>query len=119
MIINGITVATPKQGGVTITDEPVWSSNTGRSTTGKMVGDIIAWKTTVAVTWPPLSFSDAKKLRNAIKDAGAFFNIKYNDFSADTLTEKTVYTSNIQRALYSIAEGYRKHTGFTVTFIEQ
>lgn len=119
MVINGVTVAAPKQGGVSITDEPIWASNTGRSSTGKMVGDIVAWKTTVAVTWPPLSFSESKKLRDAIKSAPPFFKIKYPDFSGSTQVEKTVYAGNVPRTLYSIAEGQRRHTGITITFIEQ
>lgn len=119
MIINGITVATPKQGGVVITDEPVWASNTGRSSTGKMIGDVVAWKTTIAVTWPPLSFANAKKIRDAIKNAGTFFTIKYYDFSASAMVEKTVYAGNIPRTLYSLAAGYQKHTDITVTFVEQ
>lgn len=119
MIINGVTVAMPKTGGVVITDEPIWASNTGRSSTGKMIGDVVAWKTTIAVTWPPLSFAEAKKIRDAIKNAGAFFKIKYHDFSADSMVEKTVYASNIPRALYSLAAGYRRHTDITITFVEQ
>lgn len=119
MVINGVEVATPKQGGVVITDEPIWASNTGRSSTGKMIGDIVAWKTTIAVTWPPLSFADAKKIRDAIKTADAFFNIKYYDFSSATMTEKTVYAGNVPRTLYSLAAGYRRHTDVTITFVEQ
>lgn len=125
MIINGITVATPKHGGVVITDEPIWASNTGRSSTGKMIGDIVAWKTTISVTWPPLSFEDIEKIRNAVINAGPFFKIKYYDFNTDSSTkepvlqEKTVYASNIPRTMYSLAEGYQRHTDVTITFVEQ
>ena len=77
MVINGIPVATPKHSGVVITEEPIWASNTGRSSTGKMIGDIIAWKTTIAVSWPPLDFDAAKEIRDAIMNAGSFFKIKY------------------------------------------
>lgn len=119
MVINGVAVAAPKQGGISVTDETIWASNTGRSSTGKMIGDIVAWKTTIAVTWPPLSFSESKKLRDAIKGAGAFFKIKYYDFSASSMVEKTVYAVNVPRVLYSIAAGQQRHTDITVTFIEQ
>lgn len=119
MIINGITVATPKHGGVVITEEPIWASNTGRSSTGKMIGDIVAWKTTIAVTWPPLSFTDAEKIRNAIVNAGPFFEIRYHDFKSDSMQKKTVYAGNIPRTIYSLAEGYQRHTDVTITFVEQ
>lgn len=119
MVINGITVATPSHNGVVITDEPIWSSNTGRSSTGKMIGDIIAWKTTIAVSWPPLSFSAAEKIRDAVINAGPFFKIKYYDFKTDRMQEKTVYAGNIPRTLYSLAAGQQKYTDITITFIEQ
>ncbi len=119
MIINGITVATPKHGGVVITDEPIWASNTGRSSTGKMIGDIVAWKTTITVSWPPLTFGEVEKLRNAIVSADPFFKIKYYDIKTDSMQEKTVYTGNIPRTLYSLAEGYQKYTDITITFVEQ
>lgn len=119
MKINNSTVATPKAGGVVVTDEPIWSSNTGRSTTGKMIGDVIAWKTTVEVSWPPLSFSEAKTLRDAIKNAGPFFEIQYFDFSSSSMITKTVYASNIPRTLYSLSSKYQRYNNITVKFIEQ
>ena len=119
MYINNIKVATPKQGGVVITDEPIWASNTGRSATGKMIGDIVTWKTTVNVTWPPLSLSESKKIVEAIKNAGSYFKIKYRDFSSKEMVEKTVYVSDLPRTVYSLAKGYEKHTDLSATFIER
>ena len=112
-------VADPAKGGVIVTDEPVWASNTGRSTTGKMIGDIVAWKKTVEVTWPPLTFSQASAIRTAIKNAGEFFNITYYDLSASDMVTTKVYCGNIPRALYSLASKYRKYTGITIKFVEQ
>lgn len=126
--INGTQVAEPAFRGVEITEEPVWASNTGRSQTGKMTGDIVAWKKTVAVTFPPLSPSETSLLISTIKNAGAFFPIQFtNDLTAssdptdeDDLAEEIhVYASNIPRTVYSLAHGLRKHEGVTVTFIEQ
>ena len=117
--INGITVAEPAYGGVQITDEPIWASNTGRGSDGKMIGDIVAWKTTVAVTWPPLTFTQSQAIRNAIVNAGPFFNIVYNDFSASSTVTKKVYCGNIPRVLASISSAFQKHTDMTISFIEQ
>ena len=117
--IGTTTVHEPAFGGVSITDEPIWGSNTGRASDGKMVGDIVAWKKTVTVTWPPLSFSDSQTLRNAIVNAGAFFKLTYNDFSSSQTVETTVYCGNIPRAIYSLAQGLQRHTGVTIKFVEQ
>lgn len=119
MVINGIRVSTPKINGITVTDEPIWASNTGRSSTGKMIGDIVAWKTTVAVSWPPLSFDDAKKIRDAVKNAGPFFVIEYYDFDDKKMVSKTVYADHIPRTLYSLVEKSQKYKDITINFTEQ
>ena len=117
--INNVTVAEPKKEGVTITDEPIWASNTGRGSDGKMIGDIVAWKTTVQVEWPVLTFSQTQTIVNALRNAGAFFPITYNDFSSSTTETKTVYCGNIPRTIYSLTQAAQRHTGVTVTFVEQ
>jgi hypothetical protein len=119
MVINGTTVRTPKLGGVVITDEPIWSSKTGRGTDGDMLGEIVAWKTTIAVTWPPLTFSESKKIRNAIKTGGSFFKIKYYDDDVSKMVEKTVYVGNMPRTVYSLVDSCRRHTDVSISFIEQ
>ena len=111
------TLPEPMKEGISITDEPIWAANTGRNVNGKMIGDIVNWKTTVHVKWPALSFSDAKTIRDKITAAGPFFKIKYYDFSSSTATEKTVYCSNVPRTMYSLTKKY--HLGVEVTFIEQ
>lgn len=121
--INGVNMPEPKMGGIVVTDEPIWASNTGRSSTGKMIGDIVAWKTTVEVSWPPLSYAHAKILRDAIKNAGEFFSITYKDVengntASGMNTTKTVYAGNVPRTLISLA-AYQRYEGITVTFIEQ
>ena len=119
-----ITLPEPARGGITVTDEPIWASNTGRNTKGKMIGDIVAWKTTIEVTWPPLTYSQARTIRNAIRGAGEFFSIKYPDIEegqtvATMETTKTVYCANIPRALYSLSPKYPRYDGITIQFVEQ
>jgi len=119
LVINKIRVKEPKQGGLTVTDEPIWASNTGRSSTGKMIGDIVAWKTTISASWPPLSFLEAKTIRDAVIEAGPFFDIEYYDFSSASTVKKTVYAASIPRTLYSLADKCQKYKDITITFVEQ
>ena len=99
-----------------------------------MIGDIVAWKTTIEVSWPPLTYAHAKTLRDAIRNAGEFFTITYKDIaSGNTVTNmtttKTVYAGNVPRVLRSIASvpstqpgeaaSLQRYDGITVTFIEQ
>lgn len=114
-----VTMPSPAQGGMNIVDEPIWSSNTGRGTTGKMSGDIVAWKKTIDMDFPPLSFADSQTLRNALKNAGEFFQIRYKDFDASDWVPATVYTASLPRTIYSIAQGIQYHTGVKVQLVEQ
>ena len=122
LYIKGTQVKEPAKGGVQITDEPVWGENTARdANTGKMMGDIKAWKKTVQITWPPMTFAEVNQILSLIKVTGSspFYKIKYNDSSASTTTEITVYSGNLQRTVESISSAYQRQTGVTITFIEQ
>lgn len=124
MKIASTTVKDPKRGGIAVTDEPIWSANTGRSSTGKMIGDIVAWKQTIEVSWPPLTYAEMKAIRDAIVGAGEFFSIEYPDItSGNTLsnmtTTKTVYCANVPRLLDSTSTVYQRYTDVTIQFIER
>ena len=122
-----VTVAEPKIGGIVVTDEPVWSSNAGRTSSGTMDGDIKAWKTTIDVTWPPLTYSQLKAIRDAIgagNTARSHFDIQYPDIEAGitsgalNMQTKTVYVANIPRSLYSTSNAYKRYSDLTIQFVE-
>lgn len=117
---NWVDLPEPAKEGLAITREPIWGTNTGRSASGKMTGDIITHKTTIAVTWPPLSAADTATILDAVEGAGSFFDIRFtNDVGSGTATY-TVYASNLPRTVYSLAPGLAfRHTGIEITFIEQ
>ena len=54
-----------------VDNEIIWSSTTGRTSTGKMVGDVIAEKKTVDITWECLRDADLTVIRKTMK-AGFF-----------------------------------------------
>ena len=60
--INGTSVANPAEGGIKITDEPVWADGAGRNvSTGEMIATLVCWKRQVEVTWNTLTFTEAKE----------------------------------------------------------
>lgn len=101
-----------------ITDELVWGSNTGRTQSGTMVGDLKGFKITVECKWNTLKASQMATIRNAIRNAGGFFDIEYIDLD-DTLQTMTCYASGIPRQLYSAVPGMKYFQDITVTFIEK
>lgn len=110
---------TPALEGVTISKEKIWSANTGRASSGIMVGTIVAIKTTVSIKWPPLTPAQVAQIEAAVSDAGTpFTTLKFTDLTGATVT-KTVYFGTPSGGWYSWANGRQWITGYTVNAIER
>lgn len=72
--INGTEVKAPKVGGLTYKREKVWSTNTGRTTSGKMVGTIKCIKTTLSIAWPPLTQAEKELIEGLVSDESTPFS---------------------------------------------
>lgn len=93
LTINGYHPPAPTEGGIKIGVEPIWSSNTGRSASGLMLGDIIAVKTTLDITWKKMTQAQVSQLDNAIHNINTpFFDVSYYNQDGDNIT-KTFYAS--------------------------
>lgn len=116
--INGVRMPEPKyNGGISITKETIWSSNTGRATDGTMVGDIIAEKDKLKITWGPLSGAEVMQINSAISPA--FFPVEYKDPGSNAYVTKTFYAGTPTYPVYSYAAGVPQYTGVTVDLVEQ
>ena len=92
--INGVSVPQPIRGGFSFQPETVWSSNTGRTASGLMVGDIVAIKYTFNIEWARLTEAEALAILNAVSNVNKpFFTIVYTPLGGTTTT-KTVYTGS-------------------------
>jgi hypothetical protein len=119
LYINGTRMPTPALGGVTITSEKIWSSNTGRSSSGKMLGTIVAIKSKISIKWGALTPDEAKTIENAVSDKDEpFVTMKYTDMTGTTVT-KTVYFGTPSYTWYNWANGMQWVTDATVDGIEQ
>lgn len=116
LTIGGVTMPTPALGGVTVGREPIWSANTGRSASGKMVGTIVAVKTTIKVKWPPLTLAEAEKIENAVK--GDFFTVVLKKDSS-TVFSGTMYAGAPTYTIYSVVSGLPYAEGMAVDLIER
>lgn len=116
--LNNIEMPSPKLEGVSFSDEKIWSKNTGRPTSGKMVGDIICVKKTIHIEFPPLSPAQVKLIDSVVSNkALPFFNFEYNDGTESYTYE--VYAGAPSKKLYSIVEGINYYTGYQVELIER
>lgn len=67
---NGIVLPSPIS--ISINDEVIWSSDTGRTTSGIMVGDVVTQKVTVSIEWGYLLKEEYDIIHNAIYSAKFF-----------------------------------------------
>jgi hypothetical protein len=116
LIIGGVTMPPLKKEGLTITREKVWSSNTGRSAGGTMVGDLVGIKYKLQCEWPPLSAADVAKIDAAVSPA--FFTVSFWDPRTNARITRTMYAGTPSYPVHSYAQG-TPYKGVTVDLIEK
>lgn len=75
-IQNGIRKPLPAPVTISVGDEILWSSNTGRTSTGKMIGDVIAEKQTLSIKWQYITAADKNVIKAAL--SAGFLPIEIN-----------------------------------------
>ena len=96
----------PEPSEISTSDEIIWSANTGRSSeTGKMIGDVIAKKKTINITWRMITAAQASTIFNCMP--GGFFSITFRDYG----TEK--------ESLGYIGDGVYYYKSLKVSVIQQ
>lgn len=119
LYINGVKMPTPALEGVTISREKIWSANTGRTAAGKMVGTVVAVKTTIKIKWPPLTPAQVAVIEGEVSDKDhPYVPVKYTDATGQTVT-KTMYFGTPTYTVYSWANGRQYLKDVSVTGIEQ
>lgn len=116
--VNGVTLPTPALEGLVISHEKIWSSGSGRSSTGAMTGTIVAIKRTIRLTWPPLTASEAALIDRAVNTKIEFFSVEYTTETGET-GSGTFYAGAPTFTHYSFVAGKRYLTGVTVDLIER
>lgn len=117
LYINNVLMPAPALQGVTIGGEPIWSPDTGRTASGKMVGSITARKTTLKIKWPPLTMSQAATIKGAI-EAADFFPVQFTGADGTTRT-LTMYAGPLSFIQYSWADGVQYVIDVSVDLIER
>lgn len=117
LIINGWTPPAPKESGFIINKEPIWSQNTGRVASGLMVGDIIATKTTLEISWSKLSQEQVSALNNAVRTS-PFFSATYCDENGESVTKNFYAAPNsYTRKVYT--KDNIRYSDVSIRLIEQ
>ena len=70
-------VVLPSPVSISVNDEIIWTSDTGRTLSGKMVGDPVAEKKTVSVKWGTLTEAEMLLIKNTLTKG--YFPISSDD----------------------------------------
>jgi hypothetical protein len=112
----GVTLPSPVE--VSSSGELIWSAATGRTSSGKMVGNLIAEKQTFEVSWGVLTAAQVKSIEQAVTVQGGFFQLTITQGS--DVTRIQCYRGPVaKKVLGYIGDGVFYYRSVTVTFIEQ
>lgn len=78
-------VELPAPVSLSVNNEIIWTSDTGRTLDGTMIGDVVAEKCTLSIKWGILKESEVKLIRN--KMIAGFFPFTFRDEGIDVTIE--------------------------------
>ena len=115
--INGVTVKTPKEFSVSISD--IDADSSGRNANGEMVRDVIAQKTKLSIKWGPLSDAEISDILQRINQQ--FFVVIYPDPQIGRQRSKTFYAGDTSMPSYSWNDKFKamKWENLSVNLIEK
>ncbi len=108
--------ALPEPTEISIDDEIIWSTKTGRSASGKMLGDVTAEKKTIKIKWQFLKEEEYLVIKNALK--AGFNPITFRD-DGMMLTIQQYRGTLSKTPLGYIGDGKYWYRSISVSLIEQ
>lgn len=111
---NGVDLPAPIS--IKVDDEIIWSSNTGRTASGLMTGDVIAKKKTISISWGVMNDTDMKKIKNNLIDG--FFPFKFHDAGVD-LTINSYRGTISNEHIGELGDGHYWYKSASVKIVQQ
>ena len=110
----GTTLPSPTE--MSIDDELIWTSDSGRDLSGLFSGDVIAQKKTVSLTWGILTQAEVVTLQTKL--CPGYFPLVFTDASGEISIEGYRGTLSKQMLGY-IGDGVFYYRSVSVTFVEK
>jgi hypothetical protein len=110
---NNVTLPSPTA--IKTSDEIIWSANTGRSSTGKMIGDVVAEKKTIDINWGVLTKAEYESIKSNLRSGFHPFKLSI-DGDETTITS---YRSALAGELLGTHGGVTYYKSVNVTIIQQ
>lgn len=108
-VLRGKNGSLPSPTALTVGDEIIWTSDTGRTLSGLMVGDVVAEKKSISIKWEFLTESEFLKIRNSM--VAGFFTFSFHDDGTElTITSYRSTLSKDYLGYYGGTHYYRTVT---------
>lgn len=101
---------------LSIGDEIIWSSSTGRSASGYMIGDVVAEKKTLNIEWAFLTEEEVALIKSVM--VAGFFPFSFRDDGLN-LTIESYRGTLSKEVLGYIGDGYYWYRRVKVTVIQR
>lgn len=116
VIIKADNVELPAPVSLKIDDEIIWSSDTGRTLDGTMVGDVVAEKKNISINWGLMPESDYLQIKSKL--IAGFFPVTIHDDGAD-ITITTYRGTLSKEVIGDIGDDLYWYRSVTVQIIQQ
>lgn len=122
LYFDGVAMPPPAKEGINETDQLIWSSNAGRTANGTFVGDIIATKKTLSITWNQMTYDQLALIQSHISRMHhPFITVKYWTAGGSAEGQQKTFTGYTDGASSTIVtytpDG--KIAGVTLSVIEK
>lgn len=115
-VLKAGSVVLPAPSQISVDDEIIWSSDTGRTLSGRMYGDAIAEKKNVKIDWGMLTEKDVMLLKKYLTTG--FYPVTFHDDGEDITIE--VYRGTMSKVhLGDIGDGEHWYRSVSVSLIER
>ena len=119
-VLDGVVLPVPAENGITVGYKKIWSKNTGRGSTGLMVGDIVAIKQTVDIKWTGIGTAEYDKIHNIVDNQQkAFVSLTLKRNSADPGDTIVIYSGDTTYPINHIVDDETCYADITINFVEQ
>lgn len=108
-----LTLPSPVQ--MTVSDEIIWSANTGRTASGLMLGDVVAEKSTVVLRWGVLTAAELTAIRTGLTTGFYPVTIRVDDIAVTM----NYYRGTLSSELLGTFGGVTYYNNVQTTIIQQ
>ncbi len=109
-------VELPSPVSLTVADEIIWSSDTGRTLAGLMIGDVVAEKKNISIKWGVLTEAEVMLIKSRL--IAGFFPFTFHDDGLDITIE--VYRGTLTKEhLGNTGDGIYRYKSVSVDIIQR